>query len=96
MAEITREFLVHIADQARIALSDAELDHYEKILNETFASLDKIKEVNTDSVAPTTRGTANTSVLREDKPIKWDKREAALNNAPEHEDGHFKVPAIMD
>src|SRR5690625_5621788 len=55
---------------------------------------EKINEINTDGVAPTTHGIQLTNVLRDDMPQKWDKREEALSNAPEQEDGQFKVPAI--
>ncbi len=96
MTKVTRDYLVHIADQARLTLSDEELAHYETELNGVLAFTDKINEINTDGVTPTTNGTALTNVLREDTPIKWDKRDEALEHAPDHEDGHFKVPAIMD
>lgn len=96
MTKITRDSLLHTADQARLVLSDEELIKYAEKINEMLTFTEKMNEVDTDNVAPTTNGNQNSNVLREDHPIKWDKREAALANAPDHENGHFKVPAIMD
>jgi aspartyl-tRNA(Asn)/glutamyl-tRNA(Gln) amidotransferase subunit C len=96
MAKITKEDLLHIADQARLNLTEEELTHYENEINDVLTYTVKLHEVNTNDVKATTNGIELTKILREDIPVKWDKREAALDNAPEHEDGHFKVPAIMD
>ncbi len=96
MAEITKEDILRTADQARLVLSDEEAQHYAVQLSEILSFTEKINEINTDGVEPTTNGNQNKNVLREDEPKSWDKREEALNNAPDQEDGQFKVPAIMD
>ena len=93
---ITKEELIHTADQARLDLSETELESYAKHLNDVLTFADKINEINTDGVQPTTIGNLNRNVLREDTPVKWDKQEAALDHAPDHDGDHFKVPAIMD
>lgn len=69
---------------------------YSDQLTEILTFTEKINEINTDGVKPTTNGNDLTNVLRKDVPVTWDKREEALANAPEEEDGQFKVPAIMD
>lgn len=96
MAEITKEDILRTADQARLVLSDEEAQHYAVQLSEILSFTEKINEINTDGVEPTTNGNQNKNVLREDEPKRWNKREEALNNAPDQEDGQFKVPAIMD
>jgi len=96
MAEITKEDIQRTADQARLVLSDEEAENYAVQLSEILSFTEKINEINTDGVEPTTNGNQNKNVLREDEPKKWNKREEALNNAPDQEDGQFKVPAIMD
>lgn len=88
--------MIHTADQARLDLSEEELENYAKDVNSILAFTEKIKEINTDGVEPTTIGNLNKNVMREDTPVKWDKQEAALEHAPDHDGAHFKVPAIMD
>jgi len=96
MAKITKEDVLRTADLARLAITDEEAQMYSTQLTKILSFTEKINEINTDGVTPTTNGITLTNVLRDDEPKRWDKQEAVLNNAPEHEDSQFKVPAIMD
>ncbi|HSH24021.1 MAG TPA: Asp-tRNA(Asn)/Glu-tRNA(Gln) amidotransferase subunit GatC [Massilibacterium sp.] len=96
MANITKEDLLRTADLARLIVSDDEAQMYSSQLSEILSFTEKMNELNTDHVKPTTNGNDTTNVLREDKPVQWDKTEEALHRAPEHEDGQFKVPSIID
>lgn len=96
MAEITKQDILRTADQARLVLTDEEAQNYAVQLSEILTFTEKINEINMDDVKPTTNGNTIINVLRNDEPKQWDEKGAALENAPEHEDNHFKVPAIMD
>jgi len=96
LATITKEDILRTADLARLALTEEEAEMYSEQLTEIITFTEKINEINTDDVQPTTNGNELTNVLRKDEPIQWNKREEALDNAPAQEDGQFKVPAIMD
>lgn len=96
MAEVTKKDVLRTADLARVAVTDEEAEMYREQLTRILTFTEKIQEINTDGVEPTTNGNAVTNVLREDKPKVWDGRDKALENAPEIEDRQFKVPAIMD
>src|SRR5699024_569713 len=92
VAIITKEKLTHLADQSRFYLTDDERDIYLKELNDTFTFSDKINELDTENVTPTSNGNQNTNVWREDHPVQWEQRDAALDHAPDHDGAHFKVP----
>jgi len=96
MAQFTKEDMLRTADLARLTISDEEAANYSTQLSEILTFAEKINEINTTDVKPTTNGNSLTSILRKDEPKKWDQRDEALNNAPDHEDGQFKVPSIMD
>ena len=96
MSQLTKNDVLRTADLARIALSEKEAEMYCTQLNEILSFTEKINEINTDNVKPTTNGNTLLNILRKDEPVQWNKREEALHNAPVHEDGQFKVPAIMD
>ena len=96
MAKVTKEDVLRTADLARIVITDEEANMYSEQLTEILMFADKIKEINTEGVTPTTNGNAVTNVLRDDEPKQWDNRDQALDNAPELEAKQFKVPAIMD
>lgn len=96
MADITKEDILRTADTARLSLSDEEAEMYSEQISSILTFTEKINEINTDGVKPTTNGIAITNVLRADEPKQYITREDALKNAPEQEDGQFKVPQIMD
>lgn len=96
MAQLTEEKLAHIADQSRLYLTDEEATTFLNELNEKIAYTEKIQALDTEDVKATTNGNQVKHVLREDTPVKWEERDAALDHAPEHDGAHFKVPTIMD
>lgn len=96
MAEISKEDVLKTAEVARLAITDEEATMYSTQLTKIVTYTEKIFDVDTDGVKPTTNGNIITNVLRNDEPVRWDKREEALQNAPDKEDGQFKVPAILD
>lgn len=96
MEKITKEQVKGIAHSVRIALSDAEAEQYAKDLSATIAYTEKLSELNTDDVEPTTHGIILENVMREDEAKQSITQEQALKNAPDKQDGHFKVPSIME
>lgn len=96
MATITKEDILRTADLVRLDLTDEEAEMYSEQITDIITFTEKINDINTEGVEPTTNGNTLTNVLRNDEPIKWDKQAEAIDNAPEQEDGQIKVPAIMD
>src|SRR5699024_10737922 len=96
MANVTKDQVLKTADLARIAISEDEAEKYSAQINEVLSYSSKILELNTDDVEPTTHGIVSGNVLREDEPKRLITREDALKNAPDTEDGQFKVPAILE
>lgn len=96
MANITKDHVLRTADLARIAISEEEAQMYSSQINSILSYANKINELNTDGVVPTTHGIVSGNVLREDKPERLITQEEALKNAPETEDGQFKVPAVFE
>jgi len=95
MSQITREQIQHVANLARLNLSPEEEQLFIENLNEVFAFMDKLNELDTAHVPPTSHVLGITNVMRADERRESLSREEALKNAPEHEDGQFKVPAVM-
>ena len=65
-ASLTREQVAHLADLARIDLSDAELDHLAPQLGVILDSIASIQGVAGDDVPPTSHALPMTNVFRED------------------------------
>jgi len=96
MEKVTKDDVKKIAHAVRIALSDEEAEMYANELGTTIVNTEKLNELNTDDVTPTTHGIILENVMREDEPKQSITQEEALKNAPDQQDGHFKVPSIME
>ena len=82
MPEITRDEVAHLADLARIDLSDAELDHLAPQLAVILESVASIQGVAGDDVPPTSHALPLTNVFREDVVrARPDRRAGAVRRA---------------
>src|SRR5919107_1638414 len=81
MPDISREEVAHLADLARIDLSDAELDHLAPQLSVILESIASINEVAADDVPPTSHALPLTNVFRPDVARPGLTAEGALTSA---------------
>lgn len=95
MPDITREQVAHLADLARIDLSDAELDHLAPQLAVILDSIKSISEVAAEDVPPTSHALPLTNVFRKDEVRPGLTAQEALFGAPAVEEQRFSVPRIL-
>lgn len=93
--EITRDEVAHLANLARIDLSDAELDHLAPQLSVILESVAAISEVASDDIPPTSHALPLTNVFRDDVVTPGLTAEEALSGAPASEQQRFSVPRIL-
>jgi aspartyl-tRNA(Asn)/glutamyl-tRNA(Gln) amidotransferase subunit C len=86
----------HVARLARLALTDAEKEQLRQQLTVILEHAAKVGEVAADDVPPTAYAIPRANVYREDEPEPSLPRSEALANAPEQEDGRFKVVRIVE
>ena len=96
MANITIEQVKHVAHLARLALTDEEAEQLTKDLAAIIQYAEQLNELDTENVEPTTHVIDMKNVMRKDEPKEWITQEEALKNAPDHKDGLFRVPAILE
>jgi aspartyl-tRNA(Asn)/glutamyl-tRNA(Gln) amidotransferase subunit C len=92
---ITRAEVVHVAQLARLALTDAEI---EVLTGELAAILEHaalVSALDTDGVPPTAHPLPLVNVLRADEVRASLPRDEVLDAAPAAEDGRFRVPRIL-
>jgi aspartyl-tRNA(Asn)/glutamyl-tRNA(Gln) amidotransferase subunit C len=94
--KITKDQVLYVADLARLDLDDASIDKFAGQIGTILDYIDKLNEVDTDGVRPTSHAISLTNAFREDEPIEHLETERALANAPEKEDGSFIVPKIIE
>jgi aspartyl-tRNA(Asn)/glutamyl-tRNA(Gln) amidotransferase subunit C len=90
---ISRDEVVHVARLARLALTEEELDRFAGQLDAILEAVGKVAELDLSGVEPTLHPLALSNVWAEDEPRPCLPVEEALANAPEAEDGAFRVPA---
>lgn len=96
MAErITRDDVAHVADLARLALSDEELDLFTVQLAAVLDHAEDVEALDTEGVAPTAHPLPLVNVLREDVVRPSLDRDEVLAAAPAVEGGRFRVPPAL-
>ena len=90
---ISRDEVVHVARLARLALTEEELDRFAEQLDAILEAVGKVAELDLSGVEPTLHPLALSNVWADDEPRPCLSVEEALANAPEAEDGAFRVPA---
>lgn len=93
---LTIEEVEHVARLARLRLSAEELEQMRTDLSRILGYIDMLKEVDVSDVPPTAQVTDLFNVMREDQARPSLPREDALANAPEQQDGMFRVKAIFE
>lgn len=96
MADLTDDDVRHVAKLARLGLTDDEVAALRGELSDILGYAEHVGEVATGDVAPTGHPLRLTNVLREDEPRRSLPHEAVLANAPEAEQGRFRVPRIVE
>jgi aspartyl-tRNA(Asn)/glutamyl-tRNA(Gln) amidotransferase subunit C len=90
---ISKDEVVHVARLARLALTEEELDRFAGQLDAILEAVGKVAELDLSGVEPTLHPLALANVWAEDEARPCLSAEEALANAPEAEDGAFRVPA---
>ena len=98
MAEtkITLEQVRHVALLARLRLSNDEEESLRSDMDEMLAYVDKLNELDTKDVAPTTQVGEAGMPMREDEVTNQPAADAMLANAPSRDRNYFKVPKIIE
>ena len=93
---LSRDEVRHVAMLARIGLEPGDVEFYAEQLSGILAHIDRLKELNTDSIPPTAQVVEVANTLREDVPRTGLSQADALANAPAAVEGFFRVPSIQE
>ena len=91
---ITVKDVEHVAKLARLELTEEEKEMFTRQLGDVLKYVDQMNEVDTSNVEPLSHPIDFVNVMRDDV-VKYEQtKEVLMQNAPEEEDGFFKVPKI--
>jgi aspartyl-tRNA(Asn)/glutamyl-tRNA(Gln) amidotransferase subunit C len=86
----------HVARLARLDLSDEERERMQVELTQILEHVEKIQTLDLDPVEPTSQALDLSNVMRPDVVGPCLTQAEALANAPDQEDGRFRVPRILE
>ncbi|MBF0457931.1 MAG: Asp-tRNA(Asn)/Glu-tRNA(Gln) amidotransferase subunit GatC [Nitrospirae bacterium] len=94
--KITDKDAAHIAALSRLKLSGEETMMFRKQLSDILLYIEKLNELDTKDIAPTSHILPMKNVYREDHTEQPLDREAALSNAPDKTERFYKVAKIIE
>jgi len=94
--KITKQEVEHVARLARLELSEQDKEKLTDQLSNILTYVEKLNELDTTGVAPTSHVLDISNVMRSDTPEASLPQERALANAPDKAAGHYKVPKIIE
>jgi aspartyl-tRNA(Asn)/glutamyl-tRNA(Gln) amidotransferase subunit C len=94
MPKATVETVDHVARLAHLSLTDEERRLFARQLDDILAYAESIQKLDTQDVPPMSHAAAR-DAFREDVPAESLPREAALREAPDGQDGLFRVPRVL-
>src|SRR4051812_42830152 len=95
MSKITPDEVRRIAALANIGLSDDQIEHFAGELDEIVKFVEQLQKIDVADIPPTDQVTGLVDVWREDKVqlgLSYDDLEL---NAPNWEDGYYKVKRVL-
>jgi len=93
---LTTEQVEAIANLARLELSSVEKERMRLQHSEILDYVNRLQELDTGGIPPTSSVLPPRSVLRPDEARPGLERETLLHNASETEAGQFRVPAVLE
>ncbi len=93
--KVDKELIKHVAELARLKLTEKEIDKFLPQLKEALEYFSKLDKVKTDNVKPSFQPVEIKNVLREDKEEKCLAQDEALSLTEHKKDGYFKGPRAV-
>ena len=95
--KISLEEVEHIAELARIELTEKEKRKFSDELSDVLGYVEQLQKVNTKNIEPVSQVTGLVNVIRKDiaEDFGEDGRKIMISNFPEEKDGCIKVKQIM-
>jgi aspartyl-tRNA(Asn)/glutamyl-tRNA(Gln) amidotransferase subunit C len=94
--KITKQEVEHVAKLGRLELSEQETANLTDQLSNILTYVEKLNELDTKGVEPTSHVLDINNVMRDDVPGECLTQERALANAPDKAAGHYRVPLIIE
>ena len=96
MSEIDPRVVRYVADLARIALTEEEVDRFTRQLSVVLDAVGKLREIDTQAIPPTASVLPLENVMREDELRPGLTVEEAMRGAPVRDGDLFRVQTVIE
>ena len=86
----------HVARLAQLTLSDQEKELFREQLSSILEYAQRLQQLDTSTIPPTATVLPLENVMRDDQVRPSLPLADVLANAPDTEDGHFRVPMVLE
>ncbi len=93
--KISKQDVEHVAKLARLTLSDEELEIMTGQLDNILSYVDKLEELDTSNIEPTSHVFSVSNAFREDEVRESLTQDEAVENGPQQNGEHFQVPRVI-
>ncbi len=94
--KITRKDVENVALLSRLEIPAEQMETVTGQLDAILEYVDILNQLDTANIEPTAHVLPLKNVMRADAVVPSLAREEALANAPEQENGYFKVPKVTE
>lgn len=93
--KVEKEELLHIAKLANLTIKEDEIDNYLLNLQDILNFANIVNEAPVEGLKETIGANENYNVFRKDEIKEFEDQKSLLQNAPEEEQGMFKIPKVI-
>jgi aspartyl-tRNA(Asn)/glutamyl-tRNA(Gln) amidotransferase subunit C len=93
--KITPQEISHVANLARLNMSQEEVEAMARQLDEILTYVAKLNELDTEDIKPTTHAISIVNAFREDEVKSSLPKDKALANGPRQNGESFVVPRVI-
>lgn len=95
MEKLSREEVLHVAELARIKVSEEEIEKYQVQLQQIIESVDKIKDVEGYDEEMLIANWNQETIMREDETGEMLNPKQVIEAAPRHSGNYIEVPVVI-
>ena len=94
--KFNKESLLKLGKLSKLSIKDDKLESLSSDLSSIVKFIDRLQEINTEDIDPTSNSLDQNLILREDIAISINTADEVLENAPEKELNFYSVPKVIE
>ena len=93
--KVDKKLVDKVAELAKLEFNELAKEKMASDMHKMLAFVDKLEELNTDSIEPLVYMSDEINILRTDEVHPHQEKSEALKNAPQKDSDYFKVPKVL-